>query len=33
MDVVTRGLQNHFCYVDDLIVYSKTEEEHIQHLR
>ena len=33
MDVVTRGLQNHFCYVDDIIVYSKTEEEHIQHLR
>ena len=33
MNVALRGLNNHFCYVDDLIIFSESEEAHLQHLR
>ena len=33
MDVALRGLNNHFCYVDDIIIFSESEEAHLQHLR
>ena len=32
MDVALRGLRNHFCYVDDIIVFSKNEADHMIHL-
>ncbi|MCP4488961.1 MAG: DDE-type integrase/transposase/recombinase, partial [Gammaproteobacteria bacterium] len=33
MSEVTRGLPEVLCYIDDLIVFSKTWEEHLQNLR
>ena len=32
MNNVLRGLPNTFCYIDDILIYSKTFEEHISHL-
>ena len=32
MDVALRGLNYHFCYVND-IIFSESEEAHLQHLR
>ena len=32
MDVALRGLKNHFCYVDDIIVFSKNDADHMIHL-
>lgn len=33
MDTVTRDLNFVFCYIDDLLVFSKNREEHARHLR
>ena len=33
MDVVIRGLDFAFCYVDDLLIASANETEHYDHLR
>ena len=32
IDIVTQGLQHVRAYIDDIIVYSDSEEEHVQHL-
>ena len=33
MDTILRGLPHTFCYIDDILVASSTEEEHIADLR
>lgn len=33
MDQILRGLDFCFVYIDDVLIDSKTEEEHTQHLR
>jgi len=33
IDEVTRGLDFCYAYIDDILVASKSEEEHLQHLR
>ena len=35
MEVVFKGLIGSVCmlYIDDIVIYSKTEEEHIRHLQ
>ena len=33
MFLILRGLKNAFAYMDDILVFSKTEEEHLEHLR
>lgn len=33
MDVVLRGLEGCFCYIDDILIASRTIAEHKQHLR
>ena len=33
IDEVTRGLDNVYCYLDDFLIFSRTEDEHEEHLR
>ena len=32
MDMVLRGLDFVFCYIDDILIFSKNSEEHLKHL-
>ncbi|XP_067209947.1 uncharacterized protein [Linepithema humile] len=33
MDIVLRGLDFTYCYIDDVLIASRDQEEHVQHLR
>ena len=33
MNNLLRGLPNTFCYVDDILIYYNTFDEHVSHLR